>query len=247
MAKGNCACWGICATVAAVITAMCIILISTSVHVLDTSQVGIAYYYASGKINTEKLYTQGTHAIGPFSYFIVYPISTSSELITLNARTGDGMSFTLTVGFQYRISASLDGVLTLFKKWGKEDYATAIYFIAMNSIRDSAATFDISQFVFNRTVVESGMRSYLNLALSTEQVILDSFQLLALKFPPTFADAISNTQGAALQINAALSQQAQTLEQLQGLIDKSVILSANRRSDHTQQNELRHNCAHNAH
>lgn len=215
-------CWAAIIGGVGVVLPIILALIITSVHVLDTSQVGLAYYYASGKVATDRLYSQGTHSVGPFSRFIVFPVSTNSEVITLNARTGDGMSFALTVSFQYRISGTLDSILTLFSRWGEGGYTDAIYLVAMNSIRDAAATFDISQFVFNRTVVESGMNAALNMDLSSEQVILDNFQLLELKFPPTFTDAISNTQGASLQINNARSQQAQTLEQLQGLIEKSV-------------------------
>ena len=66
------------------------------------------------------------------------------------------------------------------------------------------------------------MRTSLNQAFANEQLILDNFQLLSLTFPPDFANAISSTQGVALGVLTAARQQAQTLEKLQGLIDKSV-------------------------
>lgn len=216
-------CWISIIVFVGIIVPLCLALIITSVHVLDTSQVGIAYYSATGKIDSTILYSQGTHSLGPFSRFIAYPTSIVSELITLNTRTGDGLAFALTVSFQYHISPDLNSILTLLTKWGEGNYNNAIYRIAMNSIRDSCANFNISQFVFNRTQVETAMNSNLNLALSNEQVVLDNFQLLTFTYPANFANAISSTQGIALQIKTALSQQAQTLEQLQGLMQKSVI------------------------
>ena len=205
-----------------IVVGISIMLIATSVHVIDTSQVGIVYYRASGRIDTSTLYIQGTHTTGPFTRFILFPVSSISEVITLDARTGDGMTFAMSVSFQYRISATIISVLSILNTWGEDGWNDAFYFTSMDNIRKVAATFDISQLVFNRTVVESSMRTSLNQAFANEQLILDNFQLLSLTFPPDFANAISSTQGVALGVLTAARQQAQTLEKLQGLIDKSV-------------------------
>ena len=67
--KKKCCCF---ATVVGVGLAviLAIVLIATSIHVLDTTEMGLLYLKATGSLDETSLYRAGTKFTKPFSYFI---------------------------------------------------------------------------------------------------------------------------------------------------------------------------------
>jgi len=51
---------------------------------LETTQIGLDYARVSGKLNRNKLFQEGTHALGPFHRFIKYP----TDLISVEFKSG---------------------------------------------------------------------------------------------------------------------------------------------------------------
>jgi hypothetical protein len=67
--KKKCGCC-VCIGVVACIVILSIVLIATSVHVLDTTQMGLLYIKTTGSLDESQLYRAGTKFTKPFSYFI---------------------------------------------------------------------------------------------------------------------------------------------------------------------------------
>ena len=68
--KNKCVCCTVVLIVVGLVVILVITLIATSVHVLNTTEMGLLYVKTTQKIVETKLYRQGTQMTKPFSYFI---------------------------------------------------------------------------------------------------------------------------------------------------------------------------------
>lgn len=68
--KNKCLCCTIVLVIVGLVVILVITLVATSVHVLNTTEMGLLYVKTTQKIVETKLYRQGTQMTKPFSYFI---------------------------------------------------------------------------------------------------------------------------------------------------------------------------------
>jgi hypothetical protein len=67
--KKKCCCT-VCIFVSIAVVILAIVLIATSIHVLDTTEMGLLYIKTTGSLDETTLYKAGTKFTKPFSYFI---------------------------------------------------------------------------------------------------------------------------------------------------------------------------------
>lgn len=211
--------------ITAVIVALALIItmIATSIKVLEATEIGVVYNYSLAKLNEGKLYKQGTHATGPFTSMISYPVDLQTVDFDLQARTKDGMAIVVSVSYQYRIKNSLEDILGLLKKWGKNNHQIAFIRISQEKLRDVVSDFKASSFTSDRAIVDETMRKKLDDAFNTEFANVDNFQFLNVNFPTQYNNMISETQEVALKANQIANDQKRIEEEMNGLIARKEI------------------------
>lgn len=205
------------------VLALIITLIATSIKVLEATEIGVVYNYALAKLNRGQLYKQGTHATGPFTRMIAFPIDLQTVDIDLSARTKDGMAIVVNISYQYKINSGLDDVVGLLEKWGEGNYKLAFLRISREVLRDVVSEFNASSFTSDRAVVDETMKNRLNEEFSNEFANVDNFQFLNVNFPAAYNSMISQTQEEALRANEVLNDQKRIEEEMSGLIARKEI------------------------
>jgi len=79
------------------------------------------------------------------------------------------MALSLSVSFQYRLISSLTGILTLFDDYNNE-WKEFLINLSRSTLRDSASTFAVTSFVFERSQVDTKMRDDLTVAFANNNV-----------------------------------------------------------------------------
>lgn len=209
-----------CATTCSIITTiisaiiLIVVLVATSVKKLEAYEVGLEFDPNSVTINTEKLFTEGTHSLGPGHYFITF----NRQLRTIQmgssakqgsnpdmkddpllCRTKDALQVQIECSFQYQLSIDKDDLIQLYSDWG-ENYETAFLLAARNVLRDIMGEFWALQVFYERSTIESALRIGLTEKLREYKVILQSFQLLDIDLPQKFNQALIDTENLNLNI-----------------------------------------------
>ena len=206
-----------------IVLALIITLIATSIKVLEATEIGVVYNYSLASLNENRLYLQGTHATGPFTRMISFPIDLQTVDFDLNARTKDGMAIVVSISYQYKINNGLEDVLGLLKKWGEGNYKLAFLRISREVLRDVVSEFNANSFTSDRAVVDETMKNKLNDEFNKEFARIDNFQFLNVNFPSAYNDMISQTQEEALRANEVLNDQKRIEEEMNGLIERKEI------------------------
>ena len=205
------------------VLALIITLIATSIKVLEATEIGVVYNYALAKLNRGQLYKQGTHATGPFTRMIAFPIDLQTVDIDLSARTKDGMAIVVNISYQYKINNGLDDVVGLLEKWGEGNYKLAFLRISQEVLRDVVSEFNANSFTSDRAVVDETMKNRLDAEFGNEFATVDNFQFLNVNFPVAYNSMISETQEEALRANEVLNDQKRIEEEMNGLIARKEI------------------------
>lgn len=203
-----------------------IVLISTAIKSLSATSVGLDVADATKSLNRGQLFKGGTHTLGPFHYFVTFPteqqsISFANATSNLqNARSKDGMALNLSISYQYRLITSLTGILDLYDSH-KGEWKDYLIKLARSTLRDSASTFDVTDFVFSRSTVDTKMREDLTTAFSNANVNQENLQLLDVLFPAEYLAVISSTQEESIKITEAQNHQATQKTKYEGLLTKA--------------------------
>lgn len=221
---GKKAWWIGCGSFACSIIITVIVLISVSFRTLEATEFGIRYNTYTKQIDKTQIYEPGTYFIGPSSKFIKFPQQVIAH--TLNSsiyvvRTLDGMQLNLGVSLQYKLSKQLDVTLKLLLDWGQDTYEDVVQKLAKDSIRNSAAKFNVDSYVYSRQDIDTQMSLDLTTDLLELGVSLQNFQLTEVIFPSVFQSVIVNTQQKQIEVTNTQNDRQRALQQAQGRLLKA--------------------------
>lgn len=196
-----------------------IVLLAISFKSIEATEFGIKYSSYSKKIDTNKIYDEGTHFVGPSSRFIKFPLEVKP--VKFNAkdfsiRTKDGMRIQVTAAFQYKLKKDLAVSLKLLLDWGEANFESVISKNAQDSIRTSATDFNVDDFVYDKQKVDAQMKTNLDTKLGLMGVQLENFQLVEVVYPNAFKNIILNTQQQEIEVKNVINQRAKDIQEAEG-------------------------------
>jgi len=210
------------ATLAICVLIVVIVLISVSYAKVEMTEVALLYSHASRRIDREKLYPAGRYYVGVGGEFIKFPITQQEmELPVFEARTQDGLRIELQVSLNYKVEKSdFKKILSIYDHFGAH-YDGFISRLAMNIIRDAAATFNAFSYSINRSQVSLMMEQDLRDDLAEIGFALESVQLLNIQFPTKYSDMLSHTLNLKQQVSQAELEKEAEKVSLEGELAKS--------------------------
>lgn len=208
-----------------------IVLFAVSFRSLEATEFGIKYNSYTKQIDQTKLYSEGTHFLGPTMKFIKFP----SQIIALNVsssngfivRTSDGMQLQLVVGMQYKLNKDLQVTLNLIRQWGADNIESVVERLSKDAIRYAGSGFPVDSYVYERQKVDTAMNANLTSNLESIGVQMQNFQLTEVKFPSTFQQIISDTQKLAIEADTVTQQQLKSVQEANGRLTNAPANAAN--------------------
>lgn len=210
-------------TVAVCAVIVIIVLISVSFAKVDMTEVALLYSHASRRIDRDKLYSAGRYYVGVGGEFITFPLTQKEmELPIFESRTADGLKIELQVSLNYKIEDNKDKILAIYDHFGI-NYDGFLSRLAMNIIRDAAATFVAFDYSTNRSQVSLKMESDIRDDMEAIGLRLESVQLLNINFPVNYANTLQNTLMLQQQVTQAERDKAAEIVSLEGELSKADI------------------------
>jgi SPFH domain / Band 7 family len=159
-----------------------------------------------------QLYGQGRYLVGLGKEFLKFP----STWLTLNfgrmfatphsntiaARSNDGLIIEIDLSFQYRLVPTVEGLISLYYDFGFE-WEAGFVAITRATVRDVAAEYKAFDFFTKRSTITSAMQVALANRLVGLNAEVTALQIVNLEINSQFADAITETQTAAQDIQQA--------------------------------------------
>lgn len=202
--------FGISAIVAVVLTciALVITLIATSVHKVQTHEIGI-FYDTYGKV-LGPVHTQGLYSWRPFSTVVVFSAVYTPVDIGVACVTHDGLVVKLHASFQY--VAKPESILSIARTFKDEDtYFENIKSSATSAIHQTCSEFSISDYQNSRPIIQTRMSTNLETFLGKLNASSLAAQLTNVVVPTDWNQAVFNQQQAFQDINLAHNQRNQLL------------------------------------
>jgi len=210
-------------TVAICAVIVMIVLISVSFSKVEMTEVGLLYSHASRRIDRETLYTAGRYYVGVGGEFITFPLTQKEmELPIFESRTADGLKIEMQVSINYKIVENKEKVLEIYDHFGI-NYDGFLSRLAMNIIRDAAATFNAFDYSVNRSQVSLKMESDIRDDMEQIGLRLESVQLLNIDFPKNYSNTLQNTLMLQQQVTQAQRDKDAELVSLEGELSKANI------------------------
>jgi len=210
-------------TVAICAVIVIIVLISVSYRKVEMTEVALLYSHASRRIDREKLYGAGRYYVGVGGEFIAFPLTQREmELPIFESRTADGLKIELQVSLNYKIEENKEKILAIYDHFGI-NYDGFLSRLAMNIIRDAAATFVAFEFSTNRSQVSLKMESDIRDDMESIGLRLESVQLLNINFPRNYSNTLQNTLMLQQQVTQAERDKAAEIVSLEGELSKANI------------------------
>lgn len=212
-------------TVAICAVIVIIVLISVSYRKVEMTEVALLYSHASRKIDREKLYSAGRYYVGVGGEFITFPLTQKEmELPIFESRTADGLKIELQVSLNYKIEENKEKILAIYDHFGIH-YDGFLSRLAMNIIRDAAATFVAFDYSTNRSQVSLKMESDIRDDMEAIGLRLESVQLLNINFPRNYSNTLQNTLMLQQQVTQAERDKAAEIVSLEGELAKADIIA----------------------
>jgi len=202
-----------------------IVLFAVSFRSLEATEFGIKYNSFTKQIDESKIYDEGTYFVGPSVRFIKFPIEVKAVNFNRDffIRTADGMRLELVVSLQYKLNKKLDVTLQLLRNWGEESLEDVITKVSKDSVRQTASTYTVDYYVYNRQEVDAKMKTNLVKDLDTLGVNLENFQMTDVRFPTSFQNVILDTQNQQIESLNVLNEQAKAIQEANGRLARAPI------------------------
>jgi len=218
-------------TVAICAVIVMIVLIAVSFGKVEMTEVGLLYSHASRRIDREKLYTAGRYYVGVGGEFITFPLTQKEmELPVFESRTADGLKIELQVSINYKIMENKETVLEMYDHFGI-NYDGFLSRLAMNIIRDAAATFNAFDYSVNRSLVSLKMETDIRDDMEQIGLRLESVQLLNVEFPKNYSNTLQNTLMLQQNVTQAQRDKAAVLVSLDGELSRANVTAQGLISD----------------
>lgn len=204
----NIGCWSTLISVLIVII-IAIILISTSVSKIESTEVGVEYKVVIAELNPDIL-KEGLNNLTPFSEVIRWPINYQTIENVLVCNSKDGIKIDLDISFQYiPIKSAIFELTKQYKDFST--YREIIIYIARSSIMQSCSSFSSEDFQKTRSLVRSKIEQDIisNMYYFKSNVI--DLQLRNIDRPERYEDAIAMTENARTDIVLAENERQQKI------------------------------------
>eukprot|EP00928_Gymnodinium_smaydae_P005328 TRINITY_DN11819_c0_g1_i1.p1 TRINITY_DN11819_c0_g1~~TRINITY_DN11819_c0_g1_i1.p1 ORF type:complete len:346 (+),score=69.40 TRINITY_DN11819_c0_g1_i1:16-1053(+) len=178
----------------------CLVLLLSllSIGSLMPLQYGLTMNLITRQVNEDNVYLGGRHLIGPWNTFIAFPstmvtvtFADRSEHGPLATRTKDGLSLTLQLSFQYKVSADSIGKLY---RLANLQYEPLFVRNSRDVLLKAAADYEASEYWENRDKIGSEMQMLLDKRLSSMYATCAGLQVLVIDLPKEFEASIVQTQ-----------------------------------------------------
>jgi len=185
------------------------------------TEVGLLYSHASRRIDRDTLYSAGRYYVGVGGEFITFPLTQKDmELPIFESRTADGLKIEMQVSINYKIVDNKEKILEIYDHFGV-NYDGFLSRLAMNIIRDAAATFNAFDYSVNRSQVSLKMESDIRDDMEQIGLRLESVQLLNIDFPKNYSNTLQNTLMLQQQVTQAERDKAAEIVSLEGELSKA--------------------------
>jgi regulator of protease activity HflC (stomatin/prohibitin superfamily) len=207
-----------------------IVLLAVSFQTIEPTEFGLAINGNTQTIDPS-VRSGGRHFLGLGWYFVKFPNTViavrfvSEDKAALPVRSSDGLTITLDVSFEYKLIQT--ELTQLYLKF-TENIEDPISKVAREAVRVAASRFGATNFFSSRNNVSLSMFNELELRLANVHCQLNSFQLLNIKLPDKFDNAIQQTEVTRQQIATANQQQIQALieaeTQVQAAVQQATVI-----------------------
>jgi len=188
---------GIIASVVLVI----IVLGVLSLDYVEQNEYGLIYNWVTKRIG-KRVYHGGTHPIGFWNKFVVFPATVQSiefsnrrwpmaNSPTLHTRTKEGLALQLSISFQYTLDPKR---LSQLYALTNVAYEGLFVRLARDQLLEAAADFEGPEYWLHRFAVGDEMRSRVDQSLQEACAKLWGLQLLVIDLPDRYEQAITLTQ-----------------------------------------------------
>lgn len=213
---------GGCAIISAIVA---IIVIINSFDSLDAAQIGLDFNRILSRVDETRGYGNGRYWLGIGHRFIKYPSAVQSIKFSsepdadwqeLRSRTSDGLEVKLEVEFNFQLSLFNAGaddtpsLVSLYNRYGgPDDYRKFFTLLAIDELTQLATRYNASTVFSQRDRVGDDMKMELNDLFGREAFCnVTNVQLKTLTLPPTFEEAIRETQVAAEKKRTATAERS---------------------------------------
>lgn len=204
--KGCC-----CITWFCMILILAIILLSTSLQTIDSTEQGIAYNTPQAILGQEVM-VEGLHTKPPFGEFLLWPVLTTTISEKLNCLSKDGVTITATIAYQFTVQNTYLRQLILDYK----TYDNWLAFLKVKSrsgLRNACAMHTAQEYQTQRGQVQTDMFDQLKLRLDNGNMranILD-LQLTQVDRPASYEEAVDAKESAKNHIAQVTNARAQAI------------------------------------
>lgn len=216
--------WAVSCTLVAILVITSIVLLSVSFSSLEPTEFGLAINGNTQEIDPD-VKVGGRYFLGLGWYFIKFPSTviavkfSADEGQSLPVRSYDGLLIKLDISFEYNlIQTELPALYLKFK----DQFDDPISKVAREAVRVAASQFQATDFFSGRNNVSVAMFNELQSRLQNFHCRLNSYQLLNIKLPTQFDNAIQQTEVTRQQIATAQQQQGQALIEAATQVEVSI-------------------------
>jgi len=178
-----------------------VVLGAMSLDYVEQNEYGLVYNWVTKTIGKE-VYHGGTHPIGFWNKFVVFPATVRSIEFsnrrwplatspTLHTRTKEGLGLQLSISFQYTLNP--DRLAELYALTNVA-YEGLFVRIARDQLLEAAAEYEGPQYWLQRQDVGDHMRGLVDQQLRESCAKLWGLQLLVIDLPDRYEKAITLTQ-----------------------------------------------------
>ncbi|XP_060065622.1 uncharacterized protein LOC132545958 [Ylistrum balloti] len=194
----------------AVIIALIIGLVATSLKKLASDEVGVQYDTIQKSLDTE-VRKEGLHTGPPGFEFIIFPSvyrsMTFSDLTCLNK---DGVQIVLDVTYQYKVKAAkLREVIIDFRDY--DGYKDVLKYAGQSALHEACSQFNTSQFQAERGAFQETVREKLQVRYDELNADLTDLQVSNIARPAEYESAIRSKERAREDIQVALNERPRLL------------------------------------
>lgn len=189
------------------------VLLLSSLDAVEQNEYGLIYNWVTKKIGS-KVYHGGTHLVGFWNKFVVFPATVQtiefSDRIgyrtseSLHTRTKEGLGLHLSISFQYRLEQEKLPELFALTNVMYEGLFTRI---ARDQMLEAASEYEGPQYWLQRQDIGDHMRRLVDAKLRESYASLWGLQLLVIDLPDRYEQSITETQVQQQIIKTRTNQQ----------------------------------------
>lgn len=189
-------------------------LLALSIDAVEQNQYGLKYNWVTKEIK-EDVFHGGTHLIGFWNSFVVFPATVQTIEFSdrigrrtaemLHTRTKEGLGLHLSVSFQYKLVP--EHLHKLYALTNTE-YEMLFTRIARDQMLEAASQYEGPQYWKQRHEIGNHMQGLVNEQLSNSHAQLWGLQLLVIDLPDRYESSITMTQVQQQLIKTRTNQQA---------------------------------------